>query len=1449
MKMSNEKQRWSLRKLTVGLTSVLVGLTFFSVSESQSVRADDGVTQNNTNEEQITDQQHENDNAVQKKSGLNVVSAGDIKNESSVKDDQTSKNIEVKDIPSKKISEEASEKLKNKDLQSTTITDEKGNPDSTRRSSMDQNSGNQTQALNLKNSQEYTIKPQTIKANKVEQALNKETVKPVISEWTYNTDNDEDAAIKLIGFTGKEADVVIPNAADFNSDSIKNVIIDKNIFNTIAQADENVKSIAFSGTDGKKVKAYTEKHQGDLNGAFSASVYQKNLTSIDASNLDVTNVTSFNSMFANLPKVKTIDVSGWNTNENSAVSYMFQNDPLLEKVVGMETWTDNTGAASDKNFWSMFQNDKSLTSVNLSKLGTNTLSSWGQPLFEGVFSDRTEIDLTNIVLPTRLANTNDDQGNLFGRMFSYNSKVEVIKGLDHLVNSKITNLYELFKNDPNLVSIKGMGDWDTSNVTNMASMFSGDVKLKDINSLSGWDTKKVTDFSQMFRDVHKLESLDISSFDFGAAGNKVGMYLDGYTFNLRGRNDLQGEFNLSNIKMPTKPNNNNVKIDLTGLVSSDKNITSIIGADGLVTSAVTGIASLFAGDQSLKTISGLDKWNTENVTNISHIFDCLSYTYPNGQQKVESNGSLEKLNVSNWNMSNVTDMSNAFAGQKNLKTIQGLNQWTTSYKLKNLAHMFDSTIYPGTDTQQEYAGDVAPAGSLTELDFGSHFDTSGVTDMSYMFAGQKDLKTISGINDWNTSNVTNMGYMFHGAEKLDNLDLKRNGDIWNTHKVTDMRELFSNNKAAKDYSFVSTWNVDNVTDMSYMFVNDYSLEKLGDLSNWNTSKVGSNPRKNSGQNFSFAMMFSGCKNLSDLSGLDKWAENVQNVHDTRMMFSGTKSLKNIDLHNWKTSKLQIADRMFSGSGVSNLNLQDMDFSHLAHVTGSGYVTNSPVTNTLPGAPHSVLRGDYHMFYNLQSPARIDLSNADLPNTENPLMAEDFYGKNPLVVISNNAVLKQLNSQKFGNPDSSQLNAQITGHQNANIITFKKENSDQKLATKPMDFVFENDAEADDVLSNVLSHENIYNLIKSANPVFAELWNKNKGTGYQRETDPVTLPKSVPDVWGVYVLTAPRQAELQFIDEDKGNQVLSSITSLGDINEQISFGRQAQKYLNDYIKAGYVFDKVDGLTNAQDPTKAYTWRFGRFNADDSKDQNFFVYLKHGKELTSDQKTVTETIHYVYQNGNKASADKTETVEFTRTGEKDKVTGDVTWTTDWQPSVGTIPSVKSPLISGYTADILEVPAKQVTAKDGDSEITVTYTKNHETNPEVPSDNHGHDTTPEKPDKSESVNQNKPVASKKHQKKASKKVSNKKSSYTLNNGVKGLNMNKRSTRSITSSNSSPLSENSKMNHDVQVQERTNSNQNVKNLPQTGDKNTTVLGLISLALGLGVGLLGLVIDHKRKD
>ena len=106
----------------------------------------------------------------------------------------------------------------------------------------------------------------------------------------------------------------------------------------------------------------------------------------------------------------------------------------------------------------------------------------------------------------------------------------------------------------------------------------------------------------------------------------------------------------------------------------------------------------------------------------------------------------------------------------------------------------------------------AYAGGSYLLDL-SHWDTSKVKDMAYMFYYNNTLKSVN-FSGWDTSNLTNTQYMFHYCSNLTELDMKH----FNVSKVTDMTNMF--NACERLVSLdITGWDTSKVTVINSMFQN------------------------------------------------------------------------------------------------------------------------------------------------------------------------------------------------------------------------------------------------------------------------------------------------------------------------------------------------------------------------------------------------------------------------------------------------------------------------------------------------------------------------------------------------------------------------------------------------------------------------------------------------------
>ena len=134
-----------------------------------------------------------------------------------------------------------------------------------------------------------------------------------------------------------------------------------------------------------------------------------------------------------------------------------------------------------------------------------------------------------------------------------------------------------------------------------------------------------------------------------------------------------------------------------------------------------------------------------NDIDVSHI---RSFCNNVGNGGIFDNTFFKYIDISGWDVSNVTNMSCMFAGCEKLESVGDISNW----------------------------------------------DVSKVTNMAYMFEDCEKLKSVGDISDWDVSKVTIMTFMFYGCASF-------NQDIsgWDVSKVTATVGMFDSCPIKEEY--------------------------------------------------------------------------------------------------------------------------------------------------------------------------------------------------------------------------------------------------------------------------------------------------------------------------------------------------------------------------------------------------------------------------------------------------------------------------------------------------------------------------------------------------------------------------------------------------------------------------------------------------------------------------
>jgi surface protein len=229
--------------------------------------------------------------------------------------------------------------------------------------------------------------------------------------------------------------------------------------------------------------------------------------------------------------------------------------------------------------------------------------------------------------------------------------------------------------------------------------------------------------------------------------------------------------------------------------------------------------------------------------------------------------SKSKELISNWDISNVTNLDNVF---KNRTTFnEPLNNWNTS------------NITSTVSTFQNAQAFNQPL---------NNWNTSNVTNMLFMFQNARLFN--KSLNSWNTSNVINMIATFQDA-----IAFNQPLNNWDTSKVTNMSSMFQ--RAIAFNQPLNLWNISNCQDMSYMLQGCRAFNKP--LGSWNTSKV-----------VNMAHMFRDAVSFNQ--SLSNW--DTSKVTTMANMFQNATSF-NQDITKWKTINVIDMTSMFQGASVFN----------------------------------------------------------------------------------------------------------------------------------------------------------------------------------------------------------------------------------------------------------------------------------------------------------------------------------------------------------------------------------------------------------------------------------------------------------------------------------------------------------------------------------------------------
>jgi surface protein len=351
--------------------------------------------------------------------------------------------------------------------------------------------------------------------------------------------------------------------------------------------------------------------------------------------------------------------------------------------------------------------------------------------------------------------------------------------------SSVINMRDIFNRASSFN--QPIGNWNVSAVTNMRGMF---YRSPLFNQFIGdWNTSSVTSLNSIFEGASMFNK-DISGWDVSSVTNMVAAFLNANNFN----QDIS-DWNISavtNIENPLPFNNNHA------LSSINK---------GLIHESFSSIPNW---PLDWREFVSLDDTNFQTAVNLW--FD----------NQAEANATYG--HISDWNVSQVTDMSEAFKDRTTFD--EDISAWDTS-SVTNMEKIF----YKAAAFNQPIgAWDVSSVGRMVDMFHKASVFNQPIGDWNvssvYSMQGMFWLATSFNqpLGNWDVSSVRSLRSTFQWATSFDQ-------DIsgWDVSSVNNMRETFQFAHAFNQN--LNDWNVSSVTSLHSSFRKSFSFDQ--DISSWN----------------------------------------------------------------------------------------------------------------------------------------------------------------------------------------------------------------------------------------------------------------------------------------------------------------------------------------------------------------------------------------------------------------------------------------------------------------------------------------------------------------------------------------------------------------------------------------------------------------------------------------
>lgn len=504
---------------------------------------------------------------------------------------------------------------------------------------------------------------------------------------------------------------------------------------------------------------------------------------------------------------------------------------------------------------------------------------------------------------------------MFNKTRGWNDNtIDISNFTPYLKDSPVKNIESAFEDS----TISNVGDISfAKHANNIARAFRNTENLSAAD-LSSWEISEATDATSVFENS-AISTIDLSKSSFKNTTSTANMFKD----------SKAGSIDLSKA---TFEKVTDASYMFTNSQASTIDFTNTNFKD------VENAKSMFENAK----ISSIDLKNVkfDKVKDFSNFF--------------KNTTSLTEANLSSIKFTNAEDLSSMFA-DSHIANLTLNSQNMDGSHITNMASMFEGCYIKEVDLGRIHTGELTAvksmfkgAGYIEKITLPQVFNTSNVTDFSYMFAELPNLTEINNIDKLDTTSaldmnhmfvtfgvpintitpllkathVKDLSYMFYDARIRDTVTFS---PLFNTSSVVTMESMFEGSSAYPvDLSNFSFTSVENMSKMFKAYgTNEEGKECVGGASPGPSEVIWPAATQNAPALTTLKSLFHGNCSITKIKAPKITAPNLK---DTSFAFSGLGEITEIDLAGFDTSAVENMQAMFSGNSSGFMKNQHVKIS-------------------------------------------------------------------------------------------------------------------------------------------------------------------------------------------------------------------------------------------------------------------------------------------------------------------------------------------------------------------------------------------------------------------------------------------------------------------------------------------------------------------------------------------